>query len=130
MTLKQAVCALLIKGEGQLLGVSRRNRPGDMNLPGGKVDPGETLEEACVREVFEETGFKISNLRAVFRRPCEGEDVYECTTFLVDFEGTLNPEEGLLVRWISWNDLLNPSNSFAHYNKRLFEAVKQHGFKD
>lgn len=29
-------------------------------LPGGGVDPGETPEEAVVREVLEETGFQVS----------------------------------------------------------------------
>ena len=28
-------------------------------LPGGKVDPGETLEESVIREIHEETGIHI-----------------------------------------------------------------------
>lgn len=32
----------------------------DITLPKGKVDPGETLAETAVREIFEETGIRVS----------------------------------------------------------------------
>ncbi|MCT9821053.1 NUDIX hydrolase [Microbacterium sp. W1N] len=32
----------------------------DVTLPKGKVDPGETLAETAVREIFEETGIRVS----------------------------------------------------------------------
>jgi 8-oxo-dGTP pyrophosphatase MutT (NUDIX family) len=38
-----------------ILAIFRRNR---WDLPKGKIDPGETFEEAAVREVIEETGLK------------------------------------------------------------------------
>lgn len=31
---------------------------GRLNLPGGKIEPGETPEEAAVRELYEETGLE------------------------------------------------------------------------
>jgi 8-oxo-dGTP diphosphatase len=37
---------------------------GDWTFPKGKLDPGETLEECALREVFEETGF-VCELRAL-----------------------------------------------------------------
>jgi len=37
--------------------------PGKWGLPGGKIDPGETPEEAVVRETMEEAGLSISSPR-------------------------------------------------------------------
>ncbi len=38
---------------------------GKYHLPGGGIELGENPEEAVVREVIEETGYKVSNPRAV-----------------------------------------------------------------
>lgn len=48
--------------DGRLLAARRTEPPqlaGGWELPGGKVDPGETPEQACVREVREELGCEI-----------------------------------------------------------------------
>lgn len=61
--------------EGDILMVSRKNSR-DFGLPGGKVDPGEDLFEACIREVFEETGLDINNndmfLKPIYAQFVEG----------------------------------------------------------
>ncbi len=49
----QAAGGLVLNESGQLLMIFRR---GKWDLPKGKLDPGETLEECAVREVEEETG--------------------------------------------------------------------------
>ncbi len=56
-----AVAGLLTDGNDKLLLVLRRNPPaaGTWSLPGGKQEPGETLEEALRREIREETGLEI-----------------------------------------------------------------------
>ncbi|WP_158865397.1 NUDIX hydrolase [Leifsonia sp. AG29] len=40
--------------------VVHRTKYGDVTIPKGKVDPGETLPETAVREIAEETGLRIA----------------------------------------------------------------------
>jgi 8-oxo-dGTP pyrophosphatase MutT (NUDIX family) len=55
-----AVCVLAREGECCLLITRRaanlRNHPGQWALPGGSRDPGESPEDAALRELHEETG--------------------------------------------------------------------------
>lgn len=54
-----AVCWRLIDGRVHVL-VVHRTVYGDVTIPKGKVDPGETLPRTAVREIAEETGLKVA----------------------------------------------------------------------
>lgn len=54
-----AVCWREIGGELHVL-LIHRTQHRDISLPKGKVDPGETLPQTAVREIREETGFKVA----------------------------------------------------------------------
>jgi len=45
--------------------LTQRSDNGRWCLPGGGMDPGESAEEACARETFEETGLEISVTRLI-----------------------------------------------------------------
>lgn len=64
-------CALTTDGvvfyNGKVLLIRRKNPPfkGEYALPGGFVDPDETVVEARVREVEEETGLALDQLQLI-----------------------------------------------------------------
>jgi NAD+ diphosphatase len=58
-----AVITLVHRGSEVLLAHGRQMRPGFYALVAGFVEPGETLERAAAREVREETGIEVSDLR-------------------------------------------------------------------
>lgn len=58
--------SVALEREGRFLLVLRANPPAQhmYAFPGGRVDPGETLEQAALRELEEETGLRAVNPRA------------------------------------------------------------------
>jgi 8-oxo-dGTP diphosphatase len=54
-------CIILV--DGKVLLIHRRNPPQGWALPGGFVEYGETVEDAVRREMKEETGLELQDLR-------------------------------------------------------------------
>jgi ADP-ribose pyrophosphatase YjhB (NUDIX family) len=56
------VGAVIRDDAGRLLMILRGHEPGKglWSIPGGRIEPGETPEQAVVREVREETGLEVS----------------------------------------------------------------------
>lgn len=63
-TPKIAVNVLAFNEKGEVL-LARRTDNGLWCIPGGHVDLGETLAQACLRELYEETGLRAEVLRLV-----------------------------------------------------------------
>jgi len=75
MVIRPGVSAIILAGEGVLL--QRRSDNGLWGLPGGSVEPGESVSEALAREVREETGLEVAPTRlvGVYSAPALGQVV-------------------------------------------------------
>ncbi|WLP91915.1 NUDIX domain-containing protein [Gordonia sp. NB41Y] len=87
-----AVGAIVRDDAGRFLLVQRARDPqaGCWTVPGGKVEPAETLEQAVIREIAEETGIDIEVGRRVWVVDIpDGDDVvFEVHDFLATPLGT------------------------------------------
>jgi 8-oxo-dGTP pyrophosphatase MutT (NUDIX family) len=62
---------------------------GEWSFPGGKVKPGETLEQAAIREVWEETGYRCGHAGKFHTRRMKGGT--DATVFLRDVDEEWQP---------------------------------------
>jgi 8-oxo-dGTP pyrophosphatase MutT (NUDIX family) len=129
---KQAVCIALPLGLSweTVVAVSRRNDPTRWGLPGGKVDPGETLEQAIRRETKEELGIDLPDTALVpIHVGYDGD--FEVTTYMVEDRryavnaASISPEEGLTVTAMTQSQLCNPHNTpWPEYNTGVMHGVR------
>ena len=106
-TSKLAVVALIYQDElftSPVLGVSRKDNHNLFGLPGGKVDEGELVYDAMVRETYEETGLKVKNALPFFFR--EHNEYYVSVYLILDYEGDISTNESGVVKWVDF-DIIN-----------------------
>lgn len=96
--------------DGALLMVRRGKDPGRglWSLPGGRVEKGEYLGDACVREVREETSLdvSVSGLAGIFE--VVGEPHYVILDFLANLAGEpvcVPGDDVDEVRWVPFGEV-------------------------
>ncbi len=92
------VGAIVVDDGGRLLLIRRANPPaqGTWSVPGGRVEPGETDEDAVVRELLEETGLRGMVEREVgaIERAAPGGGTYVIRDFLLSVDRAGEPTAG------------------------------------
>lgn len=107
------VGGIVFNNRKQVLMIQRNQPPamGFWSIPGGKLEPGESLAEACQREIKEETGLEttVKNIVAIVERRIEGFHYV-----IIDYLALLREGENILpvaqsdvaeARWINLEHL-------------------------
>ncbi len=109
---------LVFDAQGRIL-LQRRRDTGDWAIPGGMMEPGETLEQTARREVKEETGLELGELcllnvysgREFYYKYPHGDEVFNVSAAYIchTFQGDLAcDEESTAVGFYSLEDLPGP----------------------
>ncbi|KMY30082.1 nucleoside triphosphatase [Lysinibacillus xylanilyticus] len=113
---------VLLKHENKWLCTIHKRR--GVEVPGGKQEPGETLEQAAIREVFEETGVHVKKLRW-FAEYAVHDDILFCkTVFTAQFAGQEDIDFDLETSGMTWLT----DEEFAHHPNLSFH-MKDEGMQ-
>ncbi len=100
------------------------NGEGSWSVPGGHLEFGESFEETAMREVFEETGLVVQNVRfgAVTNDYFKDEDKHYVTVWMLsDYKSgdatIMEPDKFVDQEWFSFETL--PSPLFLPWNQLL-----------
>ena len=105
-----AVICLVVSGEHCLLGRSRHFPDGMYSTLAGFVEPGESLEQTVFREIKEEVGIEVLDVRYQSSQPWPFPQSlmlgFRCTAPFV--EPLIDPAEIEDARWLHRSELLDP----------------------
>ena len=113
---KVGVGVIIIKDSKVVL-LQRKNAHGEGTwcFPGGHLEPRESWEDCAKREVLEETGMNIKNIRfaGVTNDIFEEEGKHYITIFMLsDWESgeaeITEPEKCTDIEWFDWNNFPQP----------------------
>ena len=101
------VIMLAVSGERCLLGRNRRRAGNRFSCLAGFMEPGETLEEAVRREVFEESGIRVGRVRYLASQPWPFPSnlMMGFLAEAVSEEITVDPEEIAEARWFGREEI-------------------------
>ena len=103
------VIMLVVRGDKLLLGRSPGWPEGMYSLLAGFVEPGEVLEAAVRREVFEETGITVGDVRYLASQPWPfpASLMMGCIAQATSDDITLDPAELEDALWLTKQEVLN-----------------------
>lgn len=100
---------MLRREDGCVLVQNRLSKSwGGLTFPGGHVEPGESMTDAVIREMQEETGLTVSGLRLVGVKdwPQDGGGRYVVLLYTASaYTGTLSDSEEGPMQWMTLEEM-------------------------
>jgi 8-oxo-dGTP diphosphatase len=124
--MKQVVAALIVKDDKVLICQRTRHQamPLKWEFPGGKIEPGEELEEALHRELEEELGIRaaIGRKVATIRHTYGNGGSVELHFFVIEeFQNAIQNRIFRDVRWVSKEEM--PGYDFLEADIALVKDI-------
>jgi len=116
--MKKAVCVALFKDD-KIYCITRKDNPDKVSFIGGKVDDGETPEEAIARETFEEAGITLINIRLL--DVAIDDNNYETYLFTGDMLGHPKKQENEGDILLLTPEEFIEKSAFPQYDKKMIE---------
>ena len=113
---KDTRCYILDKDKVLVIKYNEPNRKaGWYDIPGGKIEEGETPVQTAIREVAEETTLKIDKLERKGKLIVEYPDrIFDFEVFVAkEFDGIPAELQENSSRWIEIDELLSKNNIFS-----------------
>ena len=119
--IRKAVRTYLIRDNKVVVIKYKEHDNGYYDIPGGKIEDGETIDEASIREFKEETGITITKEHYIGHNTIEyPERIFDLSIFIVDeYTGEPLEFEENNSMWISIDDLYKETKLFPSV-----EAIK------
>lgn len=117
-TIRKAVRCYLIKDGKVVVTKYNEGQPneGYYDIPGGKIEDGETPEQAAIREMREETGMVVRNLKHRGRFIADNPNkIFDFEVFVTEeFDGDPQNFEENMSEWIDIGELLKKKKIFSN----------------
>ena len=119
-----AIACAIIVADARVLLVRRRVPEGELSwqFPAGAVEPGESGEQAAVRETYEEVGLRVAATTVLGQRqhPLTGRQMIYVACAVVAGQAHVADDELDAVEWCDRATLA------AHVPSALFPPVQEH----
>jgi len=123
MTEKPLSVIAIVRRGSDFLAVSRKHDHEDLGFPGGKVEPGESPEDAVIRELFEETGVKAKVFREVYGADSVSGRYFTRAYHIDVWEEMPYSKEEAWVGWVPASRFVATHNSFWPYYVEMFDKL-------
>ena len=122
----QVVAAILQRDGRILIGqrTAQQSHPLQWEFPGGKVEPGETPEQAVVRELEEELGIHASGLTEITRYPFSYRGKNAIELIFIRIAAWTPEPRNLIFQDLTWEPVTSfASFDFVEGDRRFLEGL-------